>query len=357
MGTELDFIGKKFGRLLVECADKQKNSRGDNIIVYQCLCECGNRKVIARSSLKSGLTNSCGCLKKELARKTHTTHNMSSSREYRIWSGMIKRCTNKNSKAYKNYGGRGITVDPSWLKFENFYNDMGKAPLDYSIERIDVNKGYYKKNCKWIPSIDQGRNKRNSVIITQEGQSLLAVDWEKITGIPRRCIHDRIQKGWSVEDALTIKAEDGHSFIKGFEYKGRVVTFAQLEKEKGYSDSTITKRLKSGWSLEEAIETPLKITLFEFRGEAKTLRQWAQEYGINVDTVRQRMNNSGWSLEKALTTPSNKNRGKLITYKNKTLNLKEWAELIGINNETLSKYLKKGATIEEVIRRFTNKEI
>lgn len=308
MGTELDLIGQKFGRLLVESADKRTNPRGDKIVVYTCLCDCGTRKVIARSSLINGLTKSCGCLKKELAKIKHTTHNKSSTKEYSIWSSMVKRCTNKNCKGYKNYGGRGITLNPRWLKFENFFADMGKAPdKHYSLERIDVNGGYWKENCKWIPILEQSRNKRNTVWIEYEGKTLLAKDWEKITGIPRRCIQNRLKKGWSVKDTLTVKSKDGKTFKLGFEYKGEYVTYAQLERENGLSDSTINKRLKSGWSLEQAIETP-----------------------------------------------PNRTRGTLITYNGETLNLREWGERIGINSNTVSKYLKKGFTMEEIINKFTN---
>lgn len=53
---------------------------------------------------------------------------MKKSTEYSTWDGMIQRCSNPKNKAYKNYGGRGISVCNKWLKFEIFFADMGEKP-------------------------------------------------------------------------------------------------------------------------------------------------------------------------------------------------------------------------------------
>ena len=31
---------------------------------YNCICECGNKRIVHRNSLTNGLTYSCGCIKK-----------------------------------------------------------------------------------------------------------------------------------------------------------------------------------------------------------------------------------------------------------------------------------------------------
>lgn len=88
---------------------------------------------------------------------------------YKCWENMISRCNNPNSTGYNLYGGRGISVCPEWLDFRNFIKDIGNRPgIDYSIERIDVNKGYYKENCKWATAKEQANNKRIPDVSSRE---------------------------------------------------------------------------------------------------------------------------------------------------------------------------------------------
>lgn len=70
----------------------------------------------------------------------NTKHGLSYSSEYRIWNGMIQRCTNPKQMSYRNYGGRGIVVCDRWHIFENFYADMGPRPSKkHSIDRFPDN--------------------------------------------------------------------------------------------------------------------------------------------------------------------------------------------------------------------------
>jgi len=152
---KVDLTGKTFGRLLV-LEHAGKSVRGQSL--WLCACACGNKKVMQYSSLMGG-TQSCGCKKKEPNLGT-TTHGHSRTRTYRTWTNMKSRCLDENSQAWKNYGGRGITVCERWLKFENFLEDMGFCPEGLEIERMDNDDGYYKENCKWATRSEQQSNRR-----------------------------------------------------------------------------------------------------------------------------------------------------------------------------------------------------
>lgn len=91
-------------------------------------------------------------------------HGMRQTLIYKIWLGIMSRCYIKSATGYKNYGGRGIKVCKRWHSFQNFYTDMGEKPYpNYSIDRINNNKDYSKKNCRWSSPIEQANNKTNSL--------------------------------------------------------------------------------------------------------------------------------------------------------------------------------------------------
>ena len=115
---------------------------------------------------------------------------------------MKSRCLNSANKAYKNYGGRGITICDKWLEFEEFHKDMGNQPDGMSIERIDNNKGYSKDNCKWATSEEQNNNRFNNHILFYKGISLTIAQWEHRLGMCKSKLHYRLKWGWSIQRAL-----------------------------------------------------------------------------------------------------------------------------------------------------------
>jgi len=155
----IDLTGKSFGEWFV-LDYSHTNAKGS--VSWICRCSCGVISEVAGNNLKSGKTTNCGCKKSEKTAKQNTTHGMSKTRAYKIWAGMIQRCTNPNRLAYKYYGARGISVCKRWMTFENFLEDIGHPPSDdYSLERIDNDGWYEPNNCKWATAEVQSRNNRN----------------------------------------------------------------------------------------------------------------------------------------------------------------------------------------------------
>jgi|TARA_R110000803_G_scaffold179769_2_gene242166 hypothetical protein len=56
------------------------------------------------------------------------------------------------------YGG--VDIDPRWVKFEAFIEDMGERPEGTTLDRKDNEGGYWKDNCRWATYIIQSRNGR-----------------------------------------------------------------------------------------------------------------------------------------------------------------------------------------------------
>ena len=85
---------------------------------------------------------------------------------YSCYIGIKERCYNDKNKRYKDYGGRGIKMSDEWFKIDGFLQfckDMGERPSNnHTIDRIDNDKGYSKKNCKWSTKHQQSANRRTN---------------------------------------------------------------------------------------------------------------------------------------------------------------------------------------------------
>jgi hypothetical protein len=191
--------GQRYGLLTVlyETSRKGRNRR------YICECDCGRVTVAHMMSLRGGSTRSCGCLRVSTPRTHGHKSGVWQSPVHRVWSGMLRRCRCVTDDAYQNYGGRGIRVCERWLKFENFFADMGYPPTGRSLERIDNDGNYEPSNCRWATRTEQARNTRRNRFITFEGQTKTLAEWSELTNLSGEVIAHRLKIGWGVERALT----------------------------------------------------------------------------------------------------------------------------------------------------------
>jgi len=206
MGKVIDLTGQQFGRLTV--IKRVENDKYDRT-QWLCKCDCGHNIITKSYYLRSGDTQSCGCLKKELVSKRFYIHghtiNHDSSNTYETWSHMIQRCNNPNNKRYKDYGGRGIKVCEKWTKFEGFLQDMGKRPEVMTLDRVDNDGDYCKENCKWSTRKEQQRNTRKNRLITINGITKCIAEWCDFFQKPYYKVQQRIKKyNWTPEEALEL---------------------------------------------------------------------------------------------------------------------------------------------------------
>lgn len=198
---KINLVGKRFGRLVVVSeSDKRTKSRG---MYWICKCDCGATKEVASQHLIRGMVQSCGCYNKEKAIEKNTKHGYYGTPTYKSWDKMIQRCTNPKCREYMWYGKRGITICEEWKDFANFVADMGERPKGTTIDRIDVNLGYFKRNCRWASAKTQANNTRRNTLITYKGETKTLAEWAVEKGLKYDVLYSRINRyGWSIEKAL-----------------------------------------------------------------------------------------------------------------------------------------------------------
>jgi hypothetical protein len=198
-------IGKRYGRLVILREAKRRRHSGNLFRMVECVCDCGNKKIIRLSHLCDGATKSCGCLCREKTGLLTKTHGKSYTRIFQIWGSMKSRCFNKNNHGYIRYGGRGIGVCDRWLKFENFYRDMGEVPDGMTLDRIDNNGNYCKENCRWATKKEQANNRRTNRILEYRNKKYTLAELSNKYNISSGKIWKRLKLGWDIKDALEVE--------------------------------------------------------------------------------------------------------------------------------------------------------
>ncbi len=213
MPALLELTGQRFMRLVA--LRRVTSGPGIRVHKWECRCDCGTIRVVAASALRSGNSKSCGCLQREKAaisvRKHHPRlrqllrkHGMANTPTHSVWSGMRGRCNRPKHKNYGDYGGRGIRVCERWRKFENFLADMGERPTaKHTLERVNNDGNYEPTNCCWALRTTQSRNRRSNRMVTLDGATKCLAEWAEQYGIGYHIVYRRIERGWTIRDALT----------------------------------------------------------------------------------------------------------------------------------------------------------
>ena len=169
-------------------------------------CECGNDFEAIILQVKNGNTKSCGCFRDSKIREQgfkNAIHGKRNHPLYKMWQGMIRRCSDPKDFGYRNYGGRGIQVCDRWKDINLFIEDM--YPL-YSIglelDRIDVNGNYEPSNCRWVTRKQNMNNMRRNRIVEYNGVKKTVSEWSDELGIPYKRLLARLNN-WDTEKSFT----------------------------------------------------------------------------------------------------------------------------------------------------------
>lgn len=167
MTVRLDLTGERFGRWTVLGIGSIRHKRqGGTMFFWQCQCECGVIRNVRACHLRSGRTQSCGCLNRErvIARNTENTkHGHCVGRplppELYIYYAARRRCTNSCDRHYKDYGGRGIEF--RFKSFQEFITEVGPRPSpELTLDRVDNDGHYEQGNLRWATPKEQASNRR-----------------------------------------------------------------------------------------------------------------------------------------------------------------------------------------------------
>jgi len=162
--------------------------------------------------------------------RNNLRHGLSKTKIWVTWINIKRRCLNPTEKEKKYYGKKTL-LDPRWLKFENFFEDMGQPPTqEHSIDRIDNNLGYCKKNCRWADVFQQNQNRR--CVIRYKTKTLK--EWAEIIGVGIGALYRRYYfKGWSLkrtcETPYKNKTNTKHRGVQKRQYKNSIYWGAILK--------------------------------------------------------------------------------------------------------------------------------
>lgn len=131
-------------------------------------------------------------------------HGETKTRLFKIWCSMHERCERKKHKYFKDYGGRGISVCDEWNDYINFaeWSRNNGYSDELTIDRINNDGNYEPANCRWITRKEQHSNKRTNRKIEHNGKMYTLTQLADETGINKTTLKERLNNGWSVEDAV-----------------------------------------------------------------------------------------------------------------------------------------------------------
>lgn len=315
-------------------------------------CYCGREFKASNSNIKSKRTKSCGCLKKMLDENKVKDSKITNLN--RLWNHIKDRCFNIKCNAYKNYGGRGITMQEDWINdSEKFIQDvlekLGPRPERCSFDRINNDGNYEINNVRWGNYETQLGNTSKNIIITINGITKIAAQWAKESGIKAALIISRFKKGWT-GDKIFSKPKLRQTNIEN------LYGIWSHIKQRCYNTNNPAYNRYGGRGITLHQSWIDNFKLFE--------KELIEEIGPRSceNLTLERINNDGsyepGNLCWATMEEQSKNRSSniIITINKETKLLSEWAAISGIDQRTLSTRIKNGCKEEKLLEPVLKKK-
>lgn len=178
-------------------------------------------------------------------------HGLSNHFLHSTWRSIMTRCYNKNSRAYKWYGAKGVKVCQRWHEFINFYNDVINTHTDgCSIDRFPNKQGDYEpSNFRWATSNQQGRNKNDTKLHLYNGEMRCIPEISELTGVGKDILYGRLRSGETIDEAL--KSRKYNKATSVLRFNGIELSLKDWSEMKNINISTLRYRLKHKWPIEK----------------------------------------------------------------------------------------------------------
>lgn len=309
--------GAIFGRLrVIGSLDRQpyytQQGKWRARYIYPCVCICGALRDVDASNLLYGTVKSCGCYQRELHAISNAKHGDRRPGRittlYTIWRRIWAECRNPKRLFYASYGGRGISVDPTWEDYSIFREWALASGYQEGLHlcRDDQHADFSPANCRWGTKKASPLHER---LLTAFGDTKNMTAWLKDPRclVNAQTLSSRLRRGWTVEQALTQPLERSNVLTAWGEAKS--ITEWTADARCVVTAGCLRQRIANGWEVERALTTPTGrgpaprlLTAF---GETKHLSAWVHDDRcvVELTTLHFRLN-KGWELERALTIPA-----------------------------------------------------
>lgn len=203
MNTQkIDLAGKRYGRWVV--LEQAEPGKGYSTR-WLCKCDCGTVKSADGQLLRTGKSQSCGCMSEERRIQIPNSIMNDDERLRAIYISIRSACEQPKDPKYHKFGGKGITVCDEWKRSFQAFAEWSKKNGYTSgafLLRYDVNQGYTPYNSKWAHSSNEGNGRKGSIMLTANGETHSIAEWTRITGLNRSSIEERLLRGATPEEAV-----------------------------------------------------------------------------------------------------------------------------------------------------------